>query len=435
MRLAHPFPISVSYTRLKAAGPWDADWDKAYTRVARAVKKGLAKVEALVWKKIEQEARASKAIGDVPDDFDTWQQAKAEYFGETGGEINKTLLEGVTQAGRLGLTIDFELVNQQVLEYARTFSNEWWGRLESTTREGLRTAIRTNMETGAPLRNLRQDITPLFGRQRAEMVAATETTRMFAQGNLIGYREAGVTLLKFETVMDNLVCPDCEAAGNEEPWPLNRAELVPPLHPRCRCWIAPVVEGVPLTESTPPSELEGLRRFESAADGEAWAKSVFRERVSPLFTKEEAAAMDKYKLFGWNRINPYLRQGGVGDSRLEGQKLLLDSALKKQKLPSNVVLYRGLGDRNVLPAVGERFSDAGFISTSVDVQAISRFAGSKGILLEVQVPAGTNAAYLDMFKVAGEREILLPRDLTFEVVKETRILGKRGLVIKVIEGG
>jgi len=202
-------------------------------------------MERSVWKKIQKEARRRKALPDVPDDPEFWAGEEAAWAGETSGGVSDLLLEGVTQAEALGLGVDFELVNQQVLDYTRTYSSEWWGRMELSTREGLRTAIATNIETGAPLSSLRKGITPLFGARRAEMIASTEVTRLFAEGNRIAYRDAGVTEVEWRSVMDERVCPECEAReGNR--YSVN--DPGPPLHTRCRCWIAPVVAGKPLTE-------------------------------------------------------------------------------------------------------------------------------------------------------------------------------------------
>ena len=163
----------------------------------RKVRKALSLIGDNVWKRLQRERKGVKAMIDVPEDGDFWAAQRGGFLGVLGGETNGLLMEGIDQASRLGLAVDFEMANQQVLEYARTFNNEWWGKLESTTRDGLRTAIGTHIESGAPLPVLRENLTPLFGKTRAEMIAATETTRLFAQGNQIAYRQAGVMEVEF----------------------------------------------------------------------------------------------------------------------------------------------------------------------------------------------------------------------------------------------
>lgn len=203
-------------------------------------------------RQLRKEAREStkglladaKQISDVPNDPELWDKAKGQFFNEVGGQTDDLLLEGAAQAERLGLAIDFELVNQDVLNYAGTYKNEWWNRLQGATQRGMRTAIQTHIETGAPLRQLEKNLEPLFGKTRAQVIASTETTRMFAEGNKLAYKSAGVEQVQFQTVKDTLVDPDCKAAGKggakgDGIYPINAAPE-PPLHPNCRCWIAPI---------------------------------------------------------------------------------------------------------------------------------------------------------------------------------------------------
>jgi len=117
--------------------------------------------------------------------------------------------------------------------------NDWWSALATTTRTQMQTAISGWIQSGAPLSNLTKQLTPLFGRARANVIAATETTRMYADGNTIGYSAAGVTTLEWRTSRDERVCQICLplhgdkfAIGTERP----------PAHVSCRCSIVPVTQ-------------------------------------------------------------------------------------------------------------------------------------------------------------------------------------------------
>ena len=145
------------------------------------------------------------------------------------------------------MAIDFDVVNQEVLDFAGQFMNEWWGRTATTTRDAMRTAIQNNIATGAPLSSLEDSLAPLFGRGRAQVIASTETTRMFAEGNRRGYKSAGIKTVEFQTVRDSRVDPICDALQGQE-LDIDDTSRFPPLHPRCRCWIAPITaEGAALT--------------------------------------------------------------------------------------------------------------------------------------------------------------------------------------------
>jgi len=88
-------------------------------------------------------------------------------------------------------------------------------------------------------------IAPTFGPVRAEMIAVTETTRAYAEGNAIAadrIRAAGVSIIGiWNTNNDGLVCSICgplngvkESNPGSNNW---NGYSRPPAHPRCRCWI------------------------------------------------------------------------------------------------------------------------------------------------------------------------------------------------------
>lgn len=193
-----------------------------------------------------------------------------------------------------------------MLDYAGGFKNEWWTRLAGTTQNGMRRAIQTNIATGAPLRDLERSLEPLFGKTRAQVIASTETTRMYAEGNKLAYKSAGVGEVEFQTVKDSAVDPDCEALQDKR-FPIDSAPT-PPIHPRCRCWIAPVVcreveskvlvggkivsrkEEIcnaltqPVGEEIPaaPSQLEDLSKLDMKERRSAWNKlsQVEQDRIA-----------------------------------------------------------------------------------------------------------------------------------------------------------
>lgn len=155
----------------------------------------------------------------------------------------KSALAGLIE---VGIGIDWGLVNQAVVAWARSYTFDLVKGINNTTQAFLQKAIPAWMESGAPLDELVQTLAPIFGPVRAEMIAVTEVTRAYAEGNLAVWKESGVvTAKRWMTANDELVCPICE--------PLNGmvVELdesgfgdlaAPPAHVRCRCWLQPVLE-------------------------------------------------------------------------------------------------------------------------------------------------------------------------------------------------
>jgi len=97
----------------------------------------------------------------------------------------------------------------------------------------------------------------LTARQRAMMIARTETARAMTQGRLQSYANYGVTKIKILTAEDANVCPIClEAAyifngemsmdnvAGEKIWDITDADKLVPFHPNCRCSVMAYIEHV-----------------------------------------------------------------------------------------------------------------------------------------------------------------------------------------------
>lgn len=75
--------------------------------------------------------------------------------------------------------------------------------------------------------------------QRAEMIAITERSRALNTGKLQTYVNYGVQLIDVLTMHDERVCQDCIDIENNNPYTIQEAEGLLPVHPRCRCVYKP----------------------------------------------------------------------------------------------------------------------------------------------------------------------------------------------------
>jgi len=407
--------------------PFEAERVKAERKLRLALQKALSSIQKIILRNLRREARESikglladaKAISDVPNDPRVWDEAKGKFFDEVGGQTDDLLLEGAAQAERLGLAIDFELVNQQVLDYAGTFKNEWWTRLAGTTQNGMRRAIQTNIATGAPLRSLERSLEPLFGKTRAQVIASTETTRMYAEGNKIAYKSAGVGEVEFQTVRDSLVDSDCEKLHGKK-FPIDSAPT-PPIHPRCRCFLAPITDTGEVLRQPVGEEYSEFSSQEGAAE---FAERNFRP-AGEVYTPKEISTLGSYKLDGYRAVNAQLR--GSKPFTAEGSRTVsaMDRVMAKQTLKENVTAWRGV-DTGVLDfealTAGQGFSDAAFLSTTLDKSVTHIFGRT---IIKIRVPKGTKGIWMQDGKIlqkAGfrpdnlEAELLLSRNLRLRVV-------------------
>lgn len=169
---------------------------------------------------------------------------------DLGVRIAAEQLEGI------GFGFDWTLTNTEAWEWAEQYAGQLIAGIDRTTVERTRQAVGRWVLNGEPLARLAEDLTPIYGPLRAEMIAATEVTRAFAEGNKRAYRESGVvSMVEWRTARDERVCPICgplhgQQLAMDTDWrgflpdtvQLSRGFHLPPAHVRCRCWIVPVIE-------------------------------------------------------------------------------------------------------------------------------------------------------------------------------------------------
>lgn len=179
-----------------------------------------------------------------------------------GADVGKAQTEaamGVRKATPTITGVDWDLINQDVLQWV-TGTSEFGGSfgqgyadtlataMAGTSERGLRTLVgewvRNDLSYGQLVTDLERS---LFSRRRAEMVATTEITKAYAEGNRAAWQRGGIiTQMQWYTVGDELVCQICQ--------PLNgtiadvrgnfASGLFPPAHVSCRCFCQPYISDV-----------------------------------------------------------------------------------------------------------------------------------------------------------------------------------------------
>lgn len=165
---------------------------------------------------------------------------------EGGVAIQQEIVEG------LGISVDWTLPFTEAADWARGHAGEMVKGVTDTTKGRIRSAvtnwIATEDRTLPDLwRQLMED--HAFSAARAKMIAATEATRAYAEGEMAGARQLEKDgyfeyVKQWQTVMDDLVCPICNPLqgqtvnGTKGQFDSTAGMLDgPPAHPGCRCWI------------------------------------------------------------------------------------------------------------------------------------------------------------------------------------------------------
>jgi hypothetical protein len=154
-------------------------------------------------------------------------------------------------AGAMG--IDYTLVNSRAAAYARRYAFDLIHDIDDTSRQALQDAIEAFVKTpGMTVGDVWRSLP--YDEQRAQMIATTEITRAYAEGN----KEAGEEMQRqypdvqvieiWFTNNDEKVCDICGPLDGvevplDDPFPSNGGVDVfgeplmrPPAHPNCRCW-------------------------------------------------------------------------------------------------------------------------------------------------------------------------------------------------------
>lgn len=202
---------------------------------------------------VREAVNAGETVGD------NLIQAIATLIGEAHAEELRRLIplladmagigaEAVGEAfnAAVNIELDWGLANAAAAEWAREYGYELIKGLGQTTRDEIAAAMGTWVEAQETYPDLVRRLEEILGDpRRADLVASTEATRVYAEGNKAAWAqvetELGVqTVMVWHTAADDDVCPICRplngaTARLDEEFPGGIKS--PPAHPRCRCWL------------------------------------------------------------------------------------------------------------------------------------------------------------------------------------------------------
>ncbi len=166
-----------------------------------------------------------------------------------------------------GLVFSQTLANEAAARWARDYAAGLTELINGTSQRVFGEVISKWIQCpGATIGELHNALKDAFeiNDARAHMIAVTETTRAYANGNKIAFLHGGVKKWRWNTNNDELVCPICgplngmvknigESFGEFH----GERFTEPPAHPNCRCWVTPVVD-------VPPVPVTGGRALDRA---------------------------------------------------------------------------------------------------------------------------------------------------------------------------
>lgn len=170
---------------------------------------------------------------------------------ETGKAQVAALMGGASKPSPYA-GVNWDLANQNVIDWiqggggtdGQGYIDYLTDALGETSANLIRHQVGEWTQAGTPLQELIDQLQgTVFSSARAEAIAQTEITRAYAEANRAAWRESGeVEGMRWETNNDELVCAVCGPLnGQVAPIDGDFDGLIPPAHPRCRCWLVPAV--------------------------------------------------------------------------------------------------------------------------------------------------------------------------------------------------
>ena len=136
---------------------------------------------------------------------------------------------------------DVEITDEIVLNQLRSMQLDLVTGLSDDIKKKLAFELRDGLMKGEGIPKLQNRIRQVFevSKSRAEMIARTESIRVFNTSAVRRYEQAGIRKWRWVTALDERTCSIC--------FPLNGrvyriGEAPPPAHPRCRCTVVPVIK-------------------------------------------------------------------------------------------------------------------------------------------------------------------------------------------------
>jgi len=197
--------------------------DEAERQLGTVIARALADQKERVWKNPDwpwEDWLMAQAIGPVLEMI-AMEAALVEYQKLAA----KRQLSGIWERVKAW-------VSSYLPGFVRSINQTSWQRMEK--------ALQDWMTSGETLGELELEAALIFGPSRAAVIAVTEATRAFTEGNRAAADELiaeGWNMVEvWHTNRDGLVCELCGPLDGEpigEAW---ERGMGPPLHPNCRCW-------------------------------------------------------------------------------------------------------------------------------------------------------------------------------------------------------
>ena len=242
----------------RAASPDNAAFFDAYLKGIDKWTRKLQTLLADIWgqeraivianlKRLKGRAQGAKAPNGLIDSILYPKRKFVDLLSAASKDLFTALVlaEGERAMDTLGVDVAFDVTNPHVQKWLEDYTIKLSKNLEAVNEETLRAVLSEGMDAGETIPELMARVNDTFetwNRDRAEVIARTETIRASNEATMESYRQSGVVTKKAWLASPES-CEICLALEGEEPLALEDAFFddgysdgqAPPRHPNCTC--------------------------------------------------------------------------------------------------------------------------------------------------------------------------------------------------------
>jgi len=248
------------------------------------------------------------------------QEMAAAFQGEIEAQSALDLLYKPSPAVVTG-GLSFDLLHQFAMGYAEHQAGTLIKGITDDLVKYVQSETSQWIQSGDPLQALEDRLALKFSPERAELIASTEVTKAYAEGNLLIWRnEAYAGSIKgrrWMTAVDELVCDICGprdqqmVGGLDGGWEDFDDQPIdgPPAHPRCRCYLLPVVPGSSMrTTSVPPDPIN---------PSDPWPPKMDRATKNPRTVPSDIIRQGREFIKRGDDVESYSARGASKDKLIQ----------------------------------------------------------------------------------------------------------------------
>jgi SPP1 gp7 family putative phage head morphogenesis protein len=397
----------------------------------------------------------------------------------------------------LGLNIKqyMDLINEEAAKYAKSYAKDlakggtyiqgkwvpWLADRTKEDREKIASIIQQGYLQGKatgktqyqkagkyglyPKNTIAGDLQEYFNQRRshAATVARTEIARIQVAGSLNRYKKQSVKKVLWLTFEPCEICDQF----NRRVYKINDLPREIPVHPHCKCAVAPVADEVPtgpapeqqvpegFEEPLPykaPSKPQTITHDEATVtykDQNVGWQTAYQRNTAGEISRDEYAAIRSYTGSDYEEFNWWLRDGDKaieqmaldwaettgGDineirknitkramTQWPDQMDRLDAVIARSKLPADTVLYRSCGPETAAALLRDgEYLYKNYSSTSVNFRSCMGFGSNSADgyrdVLVMKHKKGSRGLYIN----DSENEVILPRNTNYRLVQVRKV--------------